>query len=112
MSKLYNSVLKENLTQTDKEVTKKRNGEEMTRKRNGEEMTKERNGEEVTLERTKSENSEEIIDTKCGIGSWRPEWLQVLATPTAFIVNFALVGVIQGFTGAYFVGSMTTLEKR
>ena len=84
----------------------------MTKERTGKEMTRERTGEEVTRERTKSENSQEMIDTSCGIGSWRPEWLQVLATPSAFMVNFALVGVIQGFTGAYFVGSMTTLEKR
>lgn len=67
---------------------------------------------QVTRERTKSEIHQEIIDTSCGIGSWRPDWLQSLATPRAFLVNFALVGVIQGFSGAYLVGSMTTLEKR
>ena len=50
--------------------------------------------------------------TSCGLGSWRPQWLQMFASPVFFMINFALIGVIQGMTGTYFVGSMSTLEKR
>ncbi|XP_054156342.1 solute carrier organic anion transporter family member 74D-like [Oppia nitens] len=50
--------------------------------------------------------------TACGIGSWRPQWLQVFASPLFFMINFAAIGIIQGMTGAYFIGSMSTLEKR
>lgn len=64
---------------------------------------------------TRSSVEEEDDDprlTSCGLGSWRPQWLQLFASPVFFMINFSLIGVIQGMTGTYFVGSMSTLEKR
>ena len=58
------------------------------------------------------EEEEDPRLTSCGMGSWRPKWLQCFANPLFFMINFALIGVIQGMTGTYFVASMSTLEKR
>ena len=51
-------------------------------------------------------------NTSCGIGSWRPAWLQFFASPMFFLINLGLVGVIQGMTGTIFFSSMSTFEKR
>ena len=50
--------------------------------------------------------------TSCGIGSWRPEWMQLFASPGFFMINMALIGVIQGMTGTMFFSSISTFEKR
>ncbi len=71
-----------------------------------------REDKENTKNEKESELEDETTDTSCGIGSWRPQWLQVFASPVFFLINFALIGIIQGMTGTYFVGSMSTLEKR
>lgn len=57
-------------------------------------------------------NDDDYALTSCGIGSWRPKWLQVFATPAFFLLNMSLVGVIQGMSGPLFFSSMSTLEKR
>ena len=51
-------------------------------------------------------------DTKCGLGSWYPDWLQFFASPKFFLINFSLVGILQGAYFTYLIGSMSTLEKR
>ena len=58
-----------------------------------------------------SENDDNVVTT-CGIGSWRPKWLQMFATPLFFMLNMALVGIIQGSTGALFFSSISSFEKR
>ena len=50
--------------------------------------------------------------SSCGLGSWRPQWIQFFASPLFFLINFSIVGIIQAMTGTYFIGSMSTLEKR
>lgn len=68
---------------------------------------------EIKEHNTKNDlEDEEINDTLCGIGSFRPKWMQIFAHPLVFVINFSLVGIIQGMTGTYLVGSMSTLEKR
>ena len=57
-------------------------------------------------------HDEDEHDTTCGIGSWRPKWLQFFASPMFFLINLCLIGVIQGTTGTIFFSSMSTLEKR
>ena len=52
------------------------------------------------------------VDFSCGLGNWRPKWLQNYATARFFIINFAIVGILQGAFFTYLVGIMTTLEKR
>ncbi|CAG2173418.1 unnamed protein product [Oppiella nova] len=48
----------------------------------------------------------------CGVGSWRPKWLQVFASPLFFAINFGLIGIIQSMSGTYLIATMSTLEKR
>ena len=57
---------------------------------------------------TKSEKN----DYLCGIGSWRPKWLQWMATPSVFLFWLSLTSLIQGGSYTYFIASLTTLEKR
>lgn len=60
----------------------------------------------------KSQEDEETVDTTCGIGSWRPPWLQFFASPLFFLINISLVGIIQAMTGPLYASSMSTFEKR
>lgn len=60
----------------------------------------------------KSNEDENVVDTTCGIGSWRPEWLQFFASPLFFLINISLVGIIQAMTGPLYASSMSTFEKR
>ena len=50
--------------------------------------------------------------TSCGIGSFRPKWMQVFATPVWFLVNISFVGICQGMAGSLIFTVMNTLEKR
>ena len=61
--------------------------------------------------RVKDEQDERVDDT-CGIGNWRPHWMQKLASPKIFLLNLGLTAIIQGGSWTYFVGSLSTLEKR
>lgn len=60
----------------------------------------------------KSDENEDNEDYSCGIGSWRPRWLQKFASPKVFLINFSLVAIFQGASFTYLIGAMTTLEKR
>jgi len=51
-------------------------------------------------------------DTSCGIGNWRPDWMQVFANPKFFVINFSIVAILQGAYFTYLIGSISTLEKR
>lgn len=58
------------------------------------------------------EEEEEEEDYSCGIGSWRPGWMQGLASPKIFLINFSIVAILQGANFTYLIGSTSTLEKR
>ncbi|GFY50342.1 solute carrier organic anion transporter family member 4A1 [Trichonephila inaurata madagascariensis] len=60
------------------------------------------------------ESNEEVKDPDylCGIGKFKPKWLQRFADPKVYLVIFCTVGVLEGAYFTYFVGVMTTLEKR
>lgn len=47
----------------------------------------------------------------CGIGWYRPRWMQKLASKKTFVVIYALIGMINFAVGAYSGGILTTLEK-
>lgn len=65
------------------------------------------------IENSKLTNVEEMDpDTVCGIGIFKPRWLQRWATSKTFLVFFSIVGVLQGSYYTYLIGIMTTLEKR
>ncbi|CAL1277923.1 unnamed protein product [Larinioides sclopetarius] len=51
-------------------------------------------------------------DDLCGIGQFKPRWLQRFADPKVYLVIFCIVGVLEGAYFSYFVGVLTTLEKR
>ncbi|XP_055947690.1 solute carrier organic anion transporter family member 74D-like isoform X2 [Argiope bruennichi] len=57
------------------------------------------------------EESKEI-EYKCGIGKFKPKWMQRFADPKVYLVIFCTVGVLEGAYFTYFVGVLTTLEKR
>lgn len=46
----------------------------------------------------KNEDEDEGFNklTSCGIGNWRPKWLQPFASPVYFMWVMGLVGIIQG----------------
>jgi hypothetical protein len=51
-------------------------------------------------------------ETRCGIGSWRPQFLQEFVTKPSFIGVFIITGVLHGAAWSYFTASISTLEKR
>lgn len=48
----------------------------------------------------------------CGIGPFKPEWMQKFASKKAFMLVFSLLAIIQSMCWAYFTATITTLEKR
>jgi len=57
-------------------------------------------------------NSDDPELNKCGMGCFKPEWIQRFATKRAFMLVFSILAVIQGMSWAYFTATITTLEKR
>lgn len=57
-------------------------------------------------------DNESDDDNTCGLGSWRPKWLQMFANPQFFMLNFSIIAVIQGSYFSYLIGCSSTLEKR
>ncbi|GFT65170.1 solute carrier organic anion transporter family member 4A1 [Nephila pilipes] len=55
---------------------------------------------------------DEDADTKCGIGSWTPNWMQRGANTKLFLFFYSMAGLTQGAHFTYLVGCMSTLEKR
>lgn len=60
----------------------------------------------------RKKETEEDEDELCGIGSFKPKWLQIFADPKVYLVIFCIIGVIEGAYFTYFVGILSTLEKR
>ncbi len=58
------------------------------------------------------DEDDEELHTSCGIGSWRPQWLQWLANPFFFMVNISIVGVLLGQSGSVYYSQSSTIEKR
>lgn len=59
-----------------------------------------------------SDTENDDWDTSCGIGGFRPKSLQYFSKPVFFMINFAVIGIIQGMCRTYLIGTLTTLEKR
>ncbi|CAM1312894.1 Uncharacterised protein g6121 [Pycnogonum litorale] len=53
-----------------------------------------------------------IDSSKSASGKCNPKNVQCLAHPTAFAALYGIVGIVQGSMFTYFVGTITTLEKR
>ncbi|XP_059613445.1 solute carrier organic anion transporter family member 74D [Phlebotomus argentipes] len=50
--------------------------------------------------------------TECGVGLWRPQWLQRFANTRTFIVVYGFLGTTQAMCYMYFVITLTTIERR
>ncbi|GIY31411.1 solute carrier organic anion transporter family member 5A1 [Caerostris extrusa] len=51
-------------------------------------------------------------DNLCGIGRFTPRWLQKFADPKYYLIVFGVLAVLQGAYFTYFIGIISTLEKR
>lgn len=54
----------------------------------------------------------QISDTKCGCGPCKPRWLQRIVCPLLFAVHAAVLIALGGIQGTYFLGILTTIERR
>ncbi|XP_075680829.1 solute carrier organic anion transporter family member 74D-like [Dermatophagoides pteronyssinus] len=67
------------------------------------------------LQLPKRLRSETILSSKeviCGIGAFRPQWMQPFASANFFVINFSILAILQGALFTYMVGIISTLEKR
>lgn len=48
----------------------------------------------------------------CGIGGFRPQWMQPFASTNFFVINFSILAILQGALFTYTIGILSTLEKR
>lgn len=53
-----------------------------------------------------------VKNTLCGIGFFKPKWLQVLASKKVYVIVYGLLGFNQFMLSSYFNGTLTTMEKR
>ncbi|KAK3879849.1 hypothetical protein Pcinc_015613 [Petrolisthes cinctipes] len=80
-----------------------------------EEAEEEEEGEKVKVTKAEMQlmfTPKEIEDTRCGIGSCSPGWLQWFATKEVYMLVYSLVGVTQGMFFTYSVSVISTIEKR
>lgn len=59
-----------------------------------------------------SNQTEKEEDFVCGLGSFRPRWMQKLANAKVFLVIFCILGIIEGASFSYTIGVLSSLEKR
>ena len=48
----------------------------------------------------------------CGLGSWRPAFLQPLASKKVYMFIYGALGIIQGMFFTYLSATLSTLEKQ
>lgn len=58
------------------------------------------------------QEAENDSDYLCGVGSYRPDWLQRFATSKYYALVFGLLGIFQGAYRTYLVGTLSTVERR
>ncbi|XP_003738189.1 solute carrier organic anion transporter family member 2A1 [Galendromus occidentalis] len=51
-------------------------------------------------------------DYLCGVGVFRPSWLQRFASSRCYALVFACLGILQSSFRSYLVGTLSTIEKR
>ncbi|GFT65176.1 solute carrier organic anion transporter family member 3A1 [Nephila pilipes] len=51
-------------------------------------------------------------DIICGMGCFKPQWIQKYATARVYLVLYSIIGIFSGSYYTYLIGSMSTLEKR
>ncbi|KAL1435754.1 hypothetical protein MTO96_010539 [Rhipicephalus appendiculatus] len=53
-----------------------------------------------------------VRDFQCGLGSWRPKWLQTFASARCLFFFLNLLAMCQSAYKAYTMGALSTLERR
>lgn len=53
-----------------------------------------------------------VEDTVCGIGFFKPKWLQVFASKKVYVIMYGILGFNQLMLSSYSNGTLTTMEKR
>ena len=56
-----------------------------------------------------SSNSNEVL---CGLASWRPDFLQKLASKKVYMFLYGMLGIIQGMFFTYLSATLSTLERQ
>ncbi|GBL94500.1 Solute carrier organic anion transporter family member 1B2 [Araneus ventricosus] len=51
-------------------------------------------------------------DIVCGIGCFKPRWMQPWATSRVYLILYSIIGILSGSYYSYLIGAMSTLEKR
>lgn len=62
--------------------------------------------------RDSTQGAENDSDYLCGVGNYRPDWLQRFATSRYYALVFGLLGIFQGAYRTYLVGTLSTVERR
>ncbi|XP_054922161.2 solute carrier organic anion transporter family member 74D-like [Dermacentor andersoni] len=68
--------------------------------------------DDAPVREPKPDDADEARDYQCGVGSYRPAWLQRFATPRYYAFILATLGTCQGAYRMYMVSTLTTMEKR
>jgi len=50
--------------------------------------------------------------TSCGLGNWRPQWLQRFATKQWYVIVYIFIGVVQGMSFTYLSSVLSTVERQ
>ena len=50
--------------------------------------------------------------TTCGLGVWRPEWIQRFARKEMYALVYSFIGIIQGMGFSYLTAVLSTIEKQ
>lgn len=53
-----------------------------------------------------------VRDFQCGLGAWRPKWLQSFASPRCLFFFLNMLAMCQSAYKAYTMGALSTLERR
>ncbi len=51
-------------------------------------------------------------ETTCGLGPWRPSFLQRLASKKVYMFFYGALGVVQGMFFTYLSATLSTLERQ
>lgn len=66
----------------------------------------------VSQPRRRPDGWEHEPDTTCGIGGFKPRWLQKLSSKKSYVLVYGLIGTCTLSISSYFVATISTIEKR
>lgn len=66
----------------------------------------------ITIFQGRPEEKDRYHDFECGLGAWKPKWLQSFATSKCFMAVYGMLGTVQAMAFIYFISTLTTIERR